>query len=178
MLPLRRGTLAIDLVLSSMLSRLAPALAVTLGFLVVHGRRIDAWDVIGVTGLLCATLLVLTLLGVITGRLARNNGEVHLYGALAAGVLALGSGIAPLPARLGWLTVAQDLSPIARLLASLEAVAAGRSAMTPSELGVASAVLIVVTGVAAQRGLAGRTAVRSEPEAPQAVFNQQARLEA
>ena len=155
LLPMRRGVLWLDLVLASMLSRLAPALVVVFCFVLVNGRRLSGVALAGVAGLLCAALLALTLLGIVVGRLARSNGEVHLLGALAAGAVALASGVMPLPERLTWMTGVTAWNPVARLLDALNALAAGRPSPGGGQLGLAMLVLVLVAATAGQRWIAG-----------------------
>jgi ABC-type Na+ efflux pump permease subunit len=65
--------------------------------------------------LLCASVVFLTLLGIATGKLARNNQEVHLLGALAVVILACLCGITPLPPRLSGVVAALSWNPVAHL---------------------------------------------------------------
>lgn len=172
LLPTRRSVLWLDLVLASMLGRLGPALVVLVCFVLVNGQGLSGGDFIGVAGLLCGALLMLTLLGMAVGWLARSNGEVHLFGALVAALVALASGIMPVSDRLTWLATAGAWNPVARLLATLSAQATGPAAMAPAEFGAAAVILVVVAATSGQRWASGncRTAVADcgLPRAPDA----------
>jgi hypothetical protein len=155
LLPTSRGVLWLDLVLASTLSRLAPAVIVLSGFVLVNGRDVMPASIISLFGLLCSSLVLLTLLGMGTGRLARSNGEVHLFGALACGALALVSGVAPLPEKVMWLTAATAWNPIARLLTAITRLASGSASVPRAELAIASFVLGAVTVAAILRWISG-----------------------
>ena len=85
--------LSLDLVLASALARLAAVMVVVAAFVLVNGQGVTAAALIALLGLLCGSLILVTLLGMATGRIARSNGEVHLFGAMACGLLAFISGI-------------------------------------------------------------------------------------
>lgn len=152
LLPMPRWGLWTDLVLSSALTRLAPALVVLTGFVIVHHRDVTTIALIDLTGLLCGTLLLLSLLGMATGRLARSTGEVHLLAAPAAAILALVSGVIGVPDRLTWLTTIMHWNPIARLLAALEQLTAGPVDVPAAELIFSSTVLGIVVAMTTLRG--------------------------
>jgi hypothetical protein len=156
LLPISRWTLWLDLVLSSLLMRLGPSAVVLAGFTAVNGRNVTWSGLVNLAGLLCAALLLLALLGIGTGRLARSNAEVHLFGALATGILALLSGVAPLPERLLRLEAVTGWSPIARLHGALIELATGAVVVPTVELGFSSVVLIAVTAAAILRWTSGR----------------------
>lgn len=164
LLPTRRRTLWLDLVLSSMLMRLGPSLVVLIGFVVVNGRNTSVIAVVTLAGLLCAALLMLTLLGIGTGRLARNNAEVHLFGALATGLLALLSGLAPLPDRLAFLQASMTWNPIAHLSTAVTDLATGQAAVSATEFVFSSFVLIAVGVTAAVRWISGCERDREESD--------------
>jgi hypothetical protein len=156
LLPVGRGVLWLDLALASMLARLGPALVVLGCFVLVNSRRPVVGDLIDLAGLLCGALLLLTLLGMVVGRLAQNNGEVHLFGALVAALLALVSGLAPLPDRLTWLAALAPWNPISHLLAALTALAADRPDVSGARLVVALVILAAISAAAVQRWVSGR----------------------
>ena len=155
LLPTSRGILWLDLVLASVLTRFAPVVVVLTGFVIVNGQGVTPAHLIGLLGLLCACLLLLTLLGMGTGRISRSNGEVHLFGALACGVIAFASGITPVPEKLTWLSTAAAWNPIACLLAALTRLASEPGPVPRAELVFASLALAATTVIAAHRWISG-----------------------
>ncbi len=155
LLPMSRQVLYLDLVLSSILMRLGPSVVVLAGFVIVNGRNVTTGVLLNLAGLLCATLGLLTLLGMATGRLARSNAEVHLFGALATGVLAALSGVMPVPERLAWSAAVLASNPIARLLTALDGVAAGSPVMAGAEFLFSLSMLGTVVAAAAWRWISG-----------------------
>ena len=155
LLPMSPSVLWLDLVLASALTRLAPVVVVLAGFVIVNGQGVTPLSLIGLLGLLCASLVLLTLLGMGTGRIARSNGDVHLFGALACGVIAFVSGITPVPDRLAWLSTAAAWNPIACLLAALTRLASGPASIPRAEFVFASLALSVTTVIVVQRWISG-----------------------
>lgn len=155
LLPTSRGILWLDLLVASALTRLAPVLVVLGAFVMVNGREVTLAHLIGLLGLLCACLLLLTLLGMGTGVISRSNGEVHLFGALVCGVLAFASGITAAPERLTWLSTAAAWNPIARLLAALTRLTSGPGPVPGAELVFASLALAATAVIAVQRWVSG-----------------------
>jgi hypothetical protein len=158
LLPILRAMLWLDLVLASALTRLAPVLVVIAAFVLVNGRGVTPAALIALLGMLCASLVLVTLLGMGTGRLARSNGEVHLFGAMACGMLAFVSGVTPIPERLTWLAATAAFNPIARLLAALTRVAAEPASQSGAEFLFASLFLATLAAVTAFRWFAGCSA--------------------
>lgn len=155
LLPGSRGTLWLDLVLAATLSRLAPTALVLIVFVIVNAQSITAGVLLTVFGLLGGSLLTVTLLGVATARLARSNAEVHLFAALAAGALALLSGLTPLPGRLAWLANATSWNPLGQLHTTLLALASGTPAVSAARWVVALLLLIALAVAAACRWVQG-----------------------
>lgn len=155
LLPMSRQVLYLDLVLSSILMRLGPSAVVLAGFVIVHGRNVTTGVLLNLAGWLCATLGLLTLLGMATGRLARSNAEVHLFGALATGALAALSGVIPVPERLAWSAPVLAWNPIARLLTALDGLAAGSPVMAGAEFLFSLIILGAVVAAAAWRWRSG-----------------------
>jgi len=155
LLPIRRPVLWLDLILASALTRLAPVTVVLAGFVLVKGQDVTPGVLISLFGLLCGSLILVTMLGMSTGRLARSNGEVHLFGALVCGILAFVSGITPIPERLSWLAATAAFNPIAHLLAALTRLAGEPSAEPGAEFVFASSLLGIVTAATIARWLAG-----------------------
>ncbi|MHC4725617.1 MAG: hypothetical protein ACYS17_00165 [Planctomycetota bacterium] len=157
LLPISRGLLCLDLVLASALTRLAPVMVVLAGFIVVNGQGITPSLLISVLGLLCASMVLLTILGIGAGRLARSNGEVHLFGALVCMVVAFISGITPLPERLTWLRTIMVWNPISRLLTALTRLSSGPASMPRAEFAFASFTVGTVVIIAVMRWISGGT---------------------
>lgn len=155
LLPTSRPVLWLDLVLASALSRLAPLAIVVGGFVLVKGRGATPTGLVVLFGLLCGSLILVTLFGMLTGRLARSNGEVHLFGALVCGILAFVSGITPVPEHLAWLTAIGAWNPIARLMTVLTKLAGEPAPESRAEFVCASLVLAAIAGAAAIRWITG-----------------------
>lgn len=155
MLPISLCELWIDLILSSALVRLVPIIVVLASFIIVNGQVVTAASLVNILGLLCASVVLLTIIGMSVGCLARSNGEVHLFGALVCAVIAFISGVTPLPERLDWLKTVMALNPISRLLTALSKMADG-SVYTPRmEFLFASLVIAVVSVTAVLRWISG-----------------------
>lgn len=150
-LPTSRRMLWLDLVLASTLSRLAPTALILIVFVVVNAEKLTAGAVATLIGLLCGSLLAVTLIGMGTARLARSNAEVHLFGALAAGALALLSGLTPLSGRLAWLAGATSWNPLGQLYETLVALASSTPATSAGRLIVAVLLMIALLVAAALR---------------------------
>jgi ABC-type multidrug transport system permease subunit len=174
LLPTARGVLWLDLVLASMLSRLAPAMVVLAGFVAVNGQGVTPASLITLLGWLCSSLLLLTLLGFGTGRLARNNAEVHLYGALVCTIVAFLSGVTPLPERLMWLTATASFNPIALLLGSLTRLTASPAPVPVAEIGLALVATCIIAVTAALRWISDGTPNAKEFDTPQSVVDNEA----
>jgi ABC-type multidrug transport system permease subunit len=155
LLPMRRELLWLDLILASVAARLAPAGAVLGAFLAVNTKIADVRLIIPAVGFLGGCLLLLTLLGTATAKLARNNAEVHLFGALAVGVIAFLSGITPLPDRLAWVAVAARWNPIQHLFASLLSALNASEPTGGRELAIASLMLAALVAALAIRWISG-----------------------
>jgi len=158
LLPTSRATLWLDLVLASMLARVVPAVVVLCGFVAVNGRVVTAVSLIRLAGWLCASLLLLTALGSVIARLARNNAEVHLFGALTCAVIAFVSGVTPLPDRLKWLTAAGRGNPIWLLRSSLTGLTTEASHVRREELVFSLLVIALIAGTAVLRWVSGGAA--------------------
>jgi len=136
LLPTSRWVLWLDLILSSVMMRLGSSGIVLGAFVVANSGHVTAAILLNLAGLLCVALVLLTLLGMGTGRLARSNAEVHLFGALATGMLAMLSGVAPLPVETqgpgalhAWSAAITAWNPIAWLLTALNRLALGSTAI-------------------------------------------------
>jgi hypothetical protein len=155
LLPTSRAIIWLDLVLSSTLSRLVPAIIVLSGFVLINGQNIMPASIINLFGLLCSSLILLTLLGMGIGRLACSNGEVHLFGALVCAMIAFFSGVTPLPKRLLWLNAVSAFNPIGRLLTFLKDIGEGTKYLSNTELVFASLVSAAVVFAVIMRWISG-----------------------
>lgn len=172
LLPIPRWALWLDLVLASVLSRFVPTAVVIAGFVLVNGKSLTIASLVTLAGLLCTTLLLLTVLGIAVASRVRSNAEVHLFGALTVGILAPLSGLTPLPDRLAPLAAATAFNPIARLLAALVRTTTTHATVPPTEITFASLVFTTVVTVAILRWIAGaRGAPKEFDTAPTAVNN-------
>lgn len=134
LLPTPRPLMWLDLILASVFGRIIPTVIVLGVFIVFNSSAFNLVTLIYLAAILCAAVLLLVLLGTLTGQLARNNGEVHLFGALVCAMMAFISGITPGIERLRWLTNAMAWNPIHRLLSALAGLTSGTLTVTVSEL--------------------------------------------
>jgi hypothetical protein len=155
LLPTRRAIVWLDLVLASALARLVPATVVLTGYVLINGKNLTSRAVVVLFGLFCGSVILLTLLGIGTGRIARNNGEVHLFGALVTVILACISGITPLPQRLTWLTAIMAWNPISRLHMILTGLATGSIVVGLTEFTLILLMLVGIALIVVLRWLAG-----------------------
>jgi hypothetical protein len=174
LLPTSRGVLLLDLAAASLLARAAPTVVVLAGFAVIKGRGVTPGTLIVLVGWLCSSLAFLTLLGMGTGRLARNNAEVHLFGALACAILAFVSGVTPLPERLAPLMAITAFNPISRMHTALIGLAAGAGPVMPAELLLASLTLGAVAVTAVLRWVLGGMRKTKGFDAPDVVVDNRA----
>lgn len=154
LLPSPRLLIPLDLLLAWTAARLVPGLVVIGAYLAVKGRYAGAAECAVAVGMLGALLATITLLGMAVGRLARGTGEVHLFGALAAGLLAWVSGLVPMPARMSGLAGALAYGPAAQLAAALEAAATGSTNVGPAAAW-GPAIMLVLAAAFACRWMAG-----------------------
>jgi hypothetical protein len=155
LLPIPRPVLWLDLTLSSTVSRLAPLALVFITFIAVNSTTVTILSLSNLLGLLLACLVLLTVLGMATGSLAHSNAEVHLFGALACGVLAFVSGLTPLPEKLTWLSVTTAANPVAMLLRALLRMTSGTGSMSGLELTLSLLTLIAVAALTVYRWAEG-----------------------
>jgi ABC-type multidrug transport system permease subunit len=157
LLPIPRYVLWLDLVLASAIARLVPVIIVLVLFIIVNGQGITPSFLTNVLGLLFASMVLLTILGMSAGRMARTNGEVHLSGALICMVLAFFSGITPLPEKLTWLKSTMLFNPISRLLAALTGLAGNTAFIPKVEFVLASLIVGLVIVTVILRWISGGT---------------------
>ncbi len=132
-LPIRRGIIWLDYLLAGAamdLVQLAGVLSLYICINAVHGT--DAMVILTTAGWLCVVVLLLNLLGMCLAMVVAGNQEVHLLGAMFVGLLALVSGLFPVPDRIAGLveTIAQ-VSPVGILASQLAGLADGGYASTP-----------------------------------------------
>ncbi len=144
MLPISRVSLIVDLLLASVVARGGQAAAILVVFVFINSSVMRFDILILLAGLLCGTLVLLTLFGMGIARLARNNAEVHLFGALAVGILASVSGAIPVPDRMVSLTKAFSWNPINRFVVVLTGISTGSLEISLMEVVSASLVLSLV----------------------------------
>jgi ABC-type multidrug transport system permease subunit len=176
LLPTSGPTLWLDLALASTVSRAAPAVVVLATFVAVNARNVTVGAVVALAGLLCATLVLLTLLGMATARLTRNNAEVHLFGALTVGLLTVVSGVAPLPERLAPLAAATMWNPISRLLAALVRLSSGSADVRAAEVALTALALAGIIAAATIRLAQGAADKREGFDRPGAEMDNAARM--
>jgi hypothetical protein len=136
-----------DIVLAGAVVDLLQILPVLILYFAVNGGAFASAPVALVLALLIVTLLPLNLLGVLLGLAMRSNAEVHLAGALSVGVLAVLSGLAPLPRRLAALSAwAGAWNPAARLRDLLVFIGED-GVMRPSAAPALATILLVAAAV-------------------------------
>lgn len=156
LLPISRPGMWLDVILASAVARLVPTLVVVIGFALFNGFRFSGAAILHLTGMLCTAVLLLTLLGTLTGHLARSNAEVHLYSALVCALVAVFAGVTPGIPKLTPLTNALAANPLRRLLSGLVSLTDGTMTLTASET-LVSSVLLALFGLAViWRWLSGR----------------------
>jgi ABC-type multidrug transport system permease subunit len=132
LLPLRRSTVLLDLLLSFAVLDAAQLGILLALFLAIHAQDPTAWTLVLAAGRLLQAVVLLNALGLGLGLSLRSNPEVHLFGALAAGVLLALSGQIPVPARVRPLLVPiARWNPVSRFAASLGEAAGGLTAGGP-----------------------------------------------
>ena len=151
LLPTSQWIIWLDLIFSSAISRLVPALVILSCFIAANGQGLTLSLLISITGILLACLILLILLGMAAGRLARNNGEVHLYGAIICIFLAIISGVTPMTERLKPLGQFIVWNPLARLLKILTDLANDSVVTIRNELIFTSVLLIIFLSITVQR---------------------------
>ena len=100
LLPIHPALVWADLILASTAIDMIQTLPLLLLHGFVHGVFVDAGYFAGLVGVFALTILFLNILGVLLAHFIESNGEVHLIGALAVGLVAFGSGLMPAPPRL------------------------------------------------------------------------------
>ena len=95
MLPIRKRGLYIDFILSG-----AAVGVVFLLLLVVNGSSISLNLVLGIAGTFVLSALLLNILGMLLGTIAKGSQEVYLIGSLGVGVIGFFSGLYPVSGRI------------------------------------------------------------------------------
>lgn len=154
-LPIPKHLLWLDLILSSVVSRILPTLIVLAGFIIFNSPILNPALMIHLTALLCTSILFLVSLGMLTGQVIRNNGQVHLFSALICGVIAFLSGIIPAVQKVSWLINITGPNPLNRLLTSLTTMINGNTTIPTLQLVFSSITLCIIALLVIQRWLSG-----------------------
>jgi len=154
LLPLPRPLVLADLLLAGAAVDLLQAVGVFGLYILVNAPAPTCGGLIRIAALLCATALLLNALGMLLAMAVRSNAEVHLIGALAVGLVALASGLFPLPDRVDFVvqTVAA-FNPIAYLARDLSEIAQGRQAAELASTVAAAGVLGALAAALVLRSL-------------------------
>ena len=125
----------LDRVLAAALVDLIQCLVLMILFVLVSGQGGLAAAFLRIAVWLWASLVALNFLGLGLGSLAGSNAEVHLFGALGVGLIALLCGLLPFPGGLPvWLQGLAELTPLNQLARALADAAAGASFANPATL--------------------------------------------
>jgi len=151
LLPTPKWLTWLDLIFSSVISRLIPAVVILSCFIIANSHSFTFSILISISGMILVSLIFLILLGMAAGHLARNNGEVHLYGAIICVFLAIVSGVTPMTERLKPLRQITIWNPLARLLTILTDLANNSVDIKMIELIFALVLLVIFISIAAQR---------------------------
>ena len=130
-----------DLILASVVSRILTNLIVLGGFIAFNSPVISLTSVIHTTALLCESIVLLVLLGMLIGYVTGNSAQVHLFSALICGLIAFVSGVIPTVQKLSWLTSAMTWNPLYRFLSALIDLANGTPGVSVLNLIVSLTVL-------------------------------------
>jgi hypothetical protein len=111
---------------------------------VLNGNTTDIGLYAAGAGLFSATVLILNLLGILLGWAMKSNPEVHLFGAVAVGLIAFFSGLFPVPHAISRLvTAVAAWNPVGVLARALEKIMTGGYGMS-SMATVGGACFVVV----------------------------------
>ena len=154
-LPIPKPILWLDLILASIVSRILPTLIVLGGFIAFNGPVIRLASVIHTTALLCESIVLLVLLGMLTGYVTGSSAQVHLFSALICGLIAFVSGVLPTVQKLSWLTNAMTWNPLYRFLTALFELTTGTPGVSVPNLIVSSTVLTLFCLAVLVRWLSG-----------------------
>lgn len=138
LLPTSRPMMWLDLILASTIARIVPTLIILTGFIFFNTPVHNGVSLISLASLLCQSILMLILLGTLTGHLAGNNGQVHLFGALICVMVAFISGLTPGVQKIMWLANITRWNPLNRLLSALVGLTDDSMTINTTELSLLS----------------------------------------
>jgi len=151
LLPIPRALVVLDLLLASVAVDLLQSAGVFALYVLVNAPAPTAGSILVLAGWACAVIVLLNALGMLLAAVARSNAEVHLYSALAVGLVAVAAGLFPLPGRIAPLVRSVAAwNPVARLADALAAMARGApvGASRGSAVAAACALAVVLAAVA------------------------------
>ena len=148
LLPIPLWKIMGDFILSGALVDMLQMGSVLTLFLIVNGQNIHIGNCMITAGMFCITVVLLNILGLFLGLAFKSNSEVHLVGALLTGIIALFSGILPVPSRLEWLigTISR-MNPLTLLHHSL--TVSGENTVTASNNCIFFPVLFMILFITA-----------------------------
>ncbi len=129
LLPIPGWLVQVDFVLSGAVIDILQIGGVIVLFLLLNAKAPVSGSLIFVlAGMFVVSVIVLNFLGMLLAGAVKNNVEVHLIGALTVGVIALVSGLFPVPAGIAQVIAAgSGWNPIAQLAAILTSLAEDNS---------------------------------------------------
>jgi hypothetical protein len=149
-----RALVVTDLLLAGVAVDLVQMGTVLVLFVAVHGRAVSASGLTATAGAFVAAVVVLNAAGMALASAMRNNPEVHLAGALAVGLIALLSGLVPVPERVtGLVEALRPGNPVAAYAEALRAVAEGEPVAGTVWTAAAGAAAALVAAAVLVRGL-------------------------
>ncbi len=117
----------------------------------VPSGGIGGSSVLAVAGWLCVVVVLLNILGMLLAKVVADNAEVHLLGAICVGLLAVGSGLFPMPDRIsGFIDATASVSPVGMLASQLIGMVDASYTTTPAQMwigGIIGAALMAVIGL-------------------------------
>jgi hypothetical protein len=143
MLPMSPLILWLDLVLALGINRFVPAALLLTGFIIINSPGINTVSMIYIASLLSMVILLVVSLATLIGHIARSNGQVHLLGALACGIIAFVSGLIP-TVPIASLAIILNANPLYQLQVALNSLINGTLTVSTTALTLASAVLILL----------------------------------
>ena len=144
MLPKSPLVLWLDLVLASAINRIVPAALLLAGFIFINCPGISIASMIYIASLLSTVVVLLVSLATLIGHIARSNGQVHLLGALACGIISFVSGMIPTVPRVASLTIVLNVNPLFQLQAALNSLINGTLTVSTTAQTLSAAVLILL----------------------------------
>ena len=100
MLPLRKRGIYLDFLLSGAIVDILQVGVVFLLLLAVNGSSVSLNLVLGIAGMFVLSALLLNILGMLLGTIAKGSQEVYLIGSLGIGVIGFFSGLYPVSGKI------------------------------------------------------------------------------